>query len=334
MTRRVDDAGRARGTALVEFMISLLVLVPVLLYSIFLQDALYARLKAQEAVAAAAWDFTGHLLHNYDNYNHPLMFNKAKADVEKNIKKVYGALDAWDERMGGGASGWLTGAGARAQLSSIRCEQASAGSLDVGQAAAEGTKLHEGGLIQCQTQARIENFYLDQKTEQGEILQGDSIWPSDLLGSISVCGIGTPASKSCGISSSFTIFTDDWGLGQDGSSDPSKSWPDQDQNKHFSALSKAIHDTTPSLPWIPYDVLVDGPELDTEFGSSELAYQAGTPADGASPSGAGNGSPTVNTEAGSQVFNTWPSDHGTFEGVPQDAYQTALSQRVDRYLGR
>ncbi|MHB1843473.1 MAG: TadE/TadG family type IV pilus assembly protein [Deltaproteobacteria bacterium] len=314
------------GTAIVEFLVSLVFLLPVLLYSVYLQDALYARLKTQEATAAAAWDFTGHLLHDYDSFNHGSRYGVASSAVKASITQAYGSLDPWSERTGGPTTGWLAGAGARARLTSVSCQASSGGSLDVGQAAAASAQLHAGGLVQCQAQAQVQNRYLDSPTHQGEVLNRFQIWPSDLLGSISVCGVGTAASGKCGATSAFTIFTDDWGLGQDGASDPVTNWPEQAQNKHFNTLSKVVHDTLPSPPWIPFDPLVDGPELDGEFGSSELTYHAHTPLD--------VGSPTANTEAGRQQFNTWPSDHGPFDGVATDAYQRAATIRVNRYLGR
>jgi hypothetical protein len=51
-------ARRARGGAMVEFVVLNVVLVPLLLYAIFLMDAAYLKLDLQETVVAGVWDFS------------------------------------------------------------------------------------------------------------------------------------------------------------------------------------------------------------------------------------------------------------------------------------
>lgn len=51
-------ARRARGGAMVEFALLNLILIPLLLYAIFLMDAAYLKLDLQETVVSGVWDFS------------------------------------------------------------------------------------------------------------------------------------------------------------------------------------------------------------------------------------------------------------------------------------
>lgn len=57
-TSQQARARRARGGAMVEFAVLNIVLVPLLLYAIFLMDAAYLKLDLQEAVVSGVWDFS------------------------------------------------------------------------------------------------------------------------------------------------------------------------------------------------------------------------------------------------------------------------------------
>ncbi len=83
------------GSAIVELSLSLTFIVPTMLYAGYLTDALYDGLKAQEATAAAAWSFSGHLLHDYDSYNHSQKYSAAAIAVRSEINGLYQGLDPW-----------------------------------------------------------------------------------------------------------------------------------------------------------------------------------------------------------------------------------------------
>ncbi len=55
---RGTPARRARGAAMVEFVLLNLILIPLLLYAIFLMDAAYLKLDLQETVVSGVWDFS------------------------------------------------------------------------------------------------------------------------------------------------------------------------------------------------------------------------------------------------------------------------------------
>jgi hypothetical protein len=58
MTARGAPARRARGGAMVEFVLLNIILIPLLLYAIFLMDAAYLKLDLQETVVSGVWDFS------------------------------------------------------------------------------------------------------------------------------------------------------------------------------------------------------------------------------------------------------------------------------------
>lgn len=58
MSHRSVSSRRVRGAAAVEMAVSLIVLVPVFLYALFLDDLLRYSLDVQEAVVSTVWDFT------------------------------------------------------------------------------------------------------------------------------------------------------------------------------------------------------------------------------------------------------------------------------------
>lgn len=58
MSRTSVSLPRARGAAAVEMAVSLIVLVPVFLYALFLDDLLRYSLDVQEAAVSTVWDFT------------------------------------------------------------------------------------------------------------------------------------------------------------------------------------------------------------------------------------------------------------------------------------
>lgn len=63
---RSRRARAERGAAMVEMAISMLLIIPIFLYALFLDDLLRYRLNQQEAVVSTLWDFT------VQSYDHPL----------------------------------------------------------------------------------------------------------------------------------------------------------------------------------------------------------------------------------------------------------------------
>jgi hypothetical protein len=91
-----------RGAATVELAITMLLIVPIFLYALFLDDLLRYRLNQQEAVVSTAWDFT---VQNYDEqlkeYDPPLDPG-GKSEVQHHARLMYcdheAGLEKYDDK--------------------------------------------------------------------------------------------------------------------------------------------------------------------------------------------------------------------------------------------
>ena len=355
---------RRRGSAMVEFSISLLFLVPVLLYSSYLSDAIFARLKIQEATAAATWDYTGRLLHDYNNFNHAGLYSGATSSVQSKTMTAYQGLDPWAAANGGSPSEFV-GMGAKSKLISVTCAPASgvadpsttADTLTFGQA-----DLHTGGLIRCQAQGQVTNWLMGHATPQSNLLNV-TIWPKNLLGSISLCGVGAPSGGSCGSTNGLTVFTDDWGLAQGG--DETNNVAGTQNNARFYNVTKKVYESNPLVLVARvadlatfYKIYIDPmPAFAPHLGEHELAYEdhphqhpitydnsSGSSSSASSPAGDFTTSNTAawdgTTTASDQISNTWPFNNNDNpsgfgpSGYTVDRYKAAWNARVpNKYLG-
>ncbi len=286
MTRAQRSATKS-GSAMVELVLFLTFLVPVLLYGNYITDALFFGLKAQEAAAAAGWDMTGRLLHDYDNYDHASKYTSAANDVNGKIQTRYAGLDVWQVDAMNKSPTFAAGAGAKAQLQamsggkSVECKSITNSNIDdpsdlstlplVGGLAGAllgtvNSDLHQGGLISCQAQVDVANQYLGQPAKNGNLMKGgQDIWPTDIIGKdITLCAFGTAQSGSCSSNKqAFVTYTDDWGLAQDESTsqdDLSQFPDDSEKNKHFVNLGQVVYEA------------VYPPLLQTGEAAAETAY--------------------------------------------------------------
>ncbi|HUB06953.1 MAG TPA: hypothetical protein VMB50_08130, partial [Myxococcales bacterium] len=161
--------------------------VPVMLYSNYISEALWYGLKAQEATSAAAWSFSGRLLHDYQNYNHMTKYSAAAISVRKEINGLYKGLDAWAVAGENKTTSGSQGIAVKAQLmASSVCDPVTNPSnvtdpsdlskssdpliiLGKSQMSTVGKDLHTGGLIACQTQVQVTNWLLGKATGQNTI---------------------------------------------------------------------------------------------------------------------------------------------------------------------
>jgi hypothetical protein len=74
MMMRLRNRRSRRGAATVEMAITMLLIVPIFLYALFLDDLLRYQLSQQEAILTTLWDFTN------QNYDHPLDPGQPKRD--------------------------------------------------------------------------------------------------------------------------------------------------------------------------------------------------------------------------------------------------------------
>ncbi len=372
-----------RGSAMVELALFMTVLVPVIMYSGYLVDALFFSLKAQEAMSAAAWDMTGRLLHDYCPgnesscaYDHPGKYFNAFNTVGSWEKGRYLGLDVWPADATGSALTALAGTGAKGFLSGqeVWCGTLGSGVSDpVGDIISKvpslgspspATALHQGGLITCQAQATVQNYYLGNKPSTSTTIgpEQQTLWPS--VGDITVCGAGGASGGSCPTQTTFVTYTDDWGLAEDGtgSGTPAwENWPDDSQsNYEFGRLGKTVFESTyPSYLQTaeaadetcfqsccetmlgPVDDIV---LLDKEFAMS-TPYNAFNLAEmNEQKDGVGNASldnqsydPVDNYEGGNNIQQpsyTWPMEHYKAGPIAADANKGAWSARNNDYLGQ
>jgi hypothetical protein len=373
---------RSRGSAIVELALSLTFIVPVMLYAGYLSDALYDGLKAQEATAAAAWSFTGHLLHDYDAYNHESKYAAAGMVVRSEINKLYQGLDPWAQAALGQSLTELDGVSAKGTMlagavctpetkTSIKDPSSPAQMVGLGSLPAMQTlskDLHSGGLITCQAQVEVTNWLFGKATGQTTLLnKNDQMWPTNLLGSVELCGVGPAVNGSCqSTGQTFVMYTDDWGLAQDGNVNQDDDWTNyQDYktavNKHFANLGQLVYEQEAPLPYtsaiqstealasagfcsneVPIDPV---PVLDSQYtpGSQphntyNLAEVQGTAfSQGSAPPDnyARDDASPANSYEGSikQPSYTWPVRHLAAGPIADNAYLNMEQARANDYLG-
>ncbi len=358
-----------RGSAMVELSLAMLMFVPLLLYAGYTTDLLFARLKIQEAAAAALWDYTGRLLHDYGSFAHSSKYGPASSSVQGEVQKWYQGLDPWMGVQGKGSSA-LIGAGAKAQLDQVTCQPGGSAPDPSTLGNAVVSELHTGGLVQCQSRGEVWNWYLGRATAQTTEWRSP-VWTSALIGSsLTFCGAGNSGgSTSCGMKNALVVYTDDWGLSQSG--DEQATGPDNNANTDFYNVTKNAFDKTyPSGAGIAewtlgvYDPLVDPPVvLDTKFGEHMLTYESYATAQpvtsdgdesGKNSNGAENNYVTSSpasdvgfagrvgwdgeTGASSQESSTWPYNNNgpaeDFAANPEEYQKTWQARTATTYLGK
>ncbi len=82
--------GSDEGQATAEFAISLIVLVPIMLYSVFFYEFVKAKLKVNEASRYAVWELTVMGLSDWQDGNHDSYFSSQRNKVINEINQRYG----------------------------------------------------------------------------------------------------------------------------------------------------------------------------------------------------------------------------------------------------
>jgi hypothetical protein len=159
---------RARGAAAVETAILMLVLVPLIMYTLFLEDVLFYRLDLAESVFSSTWDFHHHdYRHQADDqiqyntqHNNRLTF----AD-HTSVWNTY-QDQAWDTDNGHAEHHqaltahqcWLAKGGKQ-----VTCgiDQSVGGGI-----AGEFSSLNHGGQAKCHAILGVENYFIPQQFMQ------------------------------------------------------------------------------------------------------------------------------------------------------------------------
>lgn len=85
----------SRGQAVTEFAIALPVMVIIFMFSQYFYEAIQVKLKSQEMARYAAWEFTGHALHDYKAGE--MRYSSAKNDVENDTNTRFSNLKSTDK---------------------------------------------------------------------------------------------------------------------------------------------------------------------------------------------------------------------------------------------
>jgi hypothetical protein len=239
------------------------------------------------------------------------------------------------------------------------------------------TDLHSGGLIRCQAQVEVTNWLFGHATGQTTLLRGGGspgndgqIWPSNVLGSVELCGVGSAVNQSCqNTGQAFVMYTDDWGLAQDGNANDSDDWTNyQDYsaavNTHFANLGQLVYEQEAPLPYtkveqiaeaalslafcsteIPIDPInvldtqYDGTTPHDTFNLAErmgVAYTQGSsvPMDLSRDDPSPDNSYEYNDSTIQQPSYTWPVRHFAAGSIGANAYMQMEQARANTYLAQ
>lgn len=312
---------RARGQALVETALGLIVVVTVLIFAIHFAEAGYISLKVTEAAHSAMLDATGHQLHEWPNDASP-----ATAAATQAGQSAAARYSDFDSRTASTGSGTLTQAFTRATGMNVRCQ--AGGGPSWGPSIFTGLAYSDNGGISCQAEADITaiNIPTDFLEDANRGFFKRRHYQATPL---HVCAIGRASGGGC--PAQLTSMLDDWGLS--------------------GAREGGICPLIPDLPFPcptnrPYWEMAASVHLTTGLGLGFAGSSLAQGIVGAMPFpfffGAENafwmssaGEPLFVQPLPSEGFNFWPTTPGAVPGglggIP---YSFAYVQRRDCFLGK
>ncbi|MFP2908710.1 hypothetical protein ACLESD_27405 [Pyxidicoccus sp. 3LFB2] len=251
---RSRSSRRARGAATVELALSLLILIPVVLYAIYAGELFLAATRAQEAEITAGWDMTAYRMHDYEfgyRRDGPYVSDTA-ADtqravaeaVPRRVRADLGRMDSFQR------ANTETG-GRRFLLTEQRLEQLGCEPFNVQQhyplltfeGLPNGVReyLHRGSYMACRARVRFTSPYMPQRLREGTTSQVDLLHErlrNDGRG-FTLCGLGGSL-RGCDEDRGFIVLTDDWGL-EDATESPVTTWWLADNFKYANVGSSVYH---------------------------------------------------------------------------------------------
>jgi hypothetical protein len=174
MSRSPVHQSPTRGAASVEMAICMLVIVPVFLYALFLDDLLRYSLDVQEATVSTVWDYTvqdyaaeGKFSPATVQHHARLMFCDHESGKgrynERGQDGTYKDCEEEDHHQGTAVTAhvcWLNDQGKAKQ---VTCEgpDGSVGSVEAGKLyTSYASSFNQGGLVHCSARAVVENYLL------------------------------------------------------------------------------------------------------------------------------------------------------------------------------
>ena len=213
--------GQQRGASTVEVALSMILLVPVVLYSIYVGEAFILGARAQEAEISASWDVTAYLLHDFKNgYDFetdpeggPSLYRDVASSVASRVKSRMAGLNSFTE-LGNGQRLVVS----QQSLQRVTCEPRDArgllgDSLLTFQATPVGTRefLHRGGYVNCQAEVGFVPLFMPRDLRSGFTSKTDLLSGS-LANGFTMCGSGDTLRGCSGRYAGVMVLTNDWGL--------------------------------------------------------------------------------------------------------------------------
>ncbi|MFZ5471719.1 MAG: hypothetical protein ACOZIN_20010 [Myxococcota bacterium] len=204
---------RVRGGATVELAISMIVLIPIFLYALFLDDLLRYRLDLQEAVVSSPWDFTTQsyqpsapALWDVQHFNrlswcdHTSAYNSFDESFECEDQNHHQAV--------GAHVCWLTQGSKQVTCQLSKNEGKFAGLIP----GAIHEEFNRGGFYQCSARVAVLNYLLPQ-TLFSEFSQTVMTDRKKMSGAVHSEGSGAAAGDVYLLDSQeFGLVTDTWAL--------------------------------------------------------------------------------------------------------------------------
>jgi hypothetical protein len=218
-----------RGAASVEMALSMIVLIPIFLYSIFLDDLLRYSLDAQEAALSTVWDFTT------QDYT-----VSAGPNVQRNARLTFcdheSGLDRTDKKGGDGSYldcsdpdhhkavvahvCWLNDDESKArQITCSAPDTGAGGSMEPRHRMYQG-QFTNGGLIQCDAKAVVENYmlpeqFMPQFSKEQKLVKHK--WQGDVHGNAQA---GRTETAYFLKAQQMSLITDTWALTKEADEEP------------------------------------------------------------------------------------------------------------------
>jgi len=246
---------RARGAATVELALSLVLLVPVLLYAIYAGEAFLAGTRAQEAEITAGWDLTAYRMHDYmDGYREDEREwrRDAASDTQRvvaaavppRVRQELGGMDSF--RRDNTAPPRRTLLVSEQQLDALDCQLFNVQDrypLLTFEGIPHGVReyLHRGSYMRCRAQVSFRPHHMPLRMREGYTSQVDLL-SERLRDGFSMCGLGGSL-RGCDANGGFLVLTDDWAL-ENSRDSPVDSWRDA-QNPRYARVGNAIYHRAP-----------------------------------------------------------------------------------------
>jgi len=207
-------ARNARGQAMVEMVLGLLVFITLITFAIFFSETIFTSLKVQEAATSAMWDSTGGKMHDWP----ALLFfgtGEAKKTVKKATQSAQQRYADFDGRTGVNGATTVLQTFSRAQNLSVSCGLGKGkdypGLLSAGTIATIGVYADNGGL-NCNSEASLDAFNMPNSfLDSGKRTFREQNYKNP---SLRICGFGRAIGGSC--KGSYSMLLDDWGLAGNG----------------------------------------------------------------------------------------------------------------------